>query len=175
MSTESSVPVTTAVTTAVNTSLTEQEKIDLYNKYKSELTYVELYSKIGKYMFLGLVILFLVTVILYIKYINKESNKKLKYSIFVWFLLLSIAFISSATICFIALRNKIMGSPYRENYNSMYNQAANSQELIDLYTEIVGKNAKSISGSHVLTGAAGVFSIVLLLFTLGSAFDCYKT
>jgi hypothetical protein len=207
MSTESSVPVTTTVltttstpditTTVVTTPLTEQEKIDLYNKYKAELTYVEFYSTIGKYMTLGVCIALLFSLFAWL-FIDRKSNKILRYSVLVWLLLAFISLIGSAAMCLIALETEVMKSGnYQDNYDIMYNNAANSQELINFYKQLVGRKREKNetcqrctgrprycyqvpcsdafvkSGSNDATTAGAVFSIIASVGTLIFAVTWY--
>jgi hypothetical protein len=152
MSTESSVPVTTTgvtttstpdiTTTVVTTPLTEQEKMDLYNKYKAELKDVEFYANKGQVMSLITGLLFLASFLLWTYPIDEHTHKLFRYGVLVWLLLLFISLIASSTMCFIAIGKKVFTTEYRDNYQSMYKNAANTKELIDLYEELVGKKTK---------------------------------
>jgi hypothetical protein len=155
MPTDTSVPVPTSLsttlpisvpttTTIIETPLTEEEKKELYNKYKSELTRLQKTATAGKVITMICGIIFaLITFFVLMDYMSNSSKyeRRTNWYLFYTYVVLMISFIIPLILCAVSLglAKKVMSSEYKKNYITMYNKAANSEELINLYHQEVGK------------------------------------
>jgi uncharacterized membrane protein len=91
-----------------------------------------------------------------------SGYKKLLIVILVLFILNIIPVI----ICAITKNKIVHSNDYKDNYNMMYNKAANSQELINSYEELVGKTEKGEFSDSTKTAQVTACIIVLVILLI---------
>jgi hypothetical protein len=170
---------TVVPTTTSERTLTNEEKMELYNTYKSELNSQENLIRTGAY---SSSILFGFSLVIILITIEPSSNRSpisgfYPYSkvIMVVYIIIFILLIISVILAGLALLKKsiLTTNEFKANYKILLSKAENSDELINLYESIIGKESNSkkdaVTPSNlVITNFA--FFILNIVLTIGVLF-----